>query len=66
MGVKSVEDYEFHMCSNEDYAWEHITRAAYAEHSQDVCPECGAFRFLHDMLKSAKVRTPSSAELILS
>ena len=66
MRVRSVEEYEFHMCPNEDYAWDHIPRAVYAEHSQDTCPQCAAHRFLQDTLKPAKVRLPSSAGLVLS
>ena len=46
------------MCPNEDYAWDHIPKTAYAEHSQDTCPECGASRFLQDTMKPAKVRQP--------
>ena len=56
MRVRSVDDFEYHMCPNEDHAWDHIPRDAYAEHSQDTCPECGACRFLQDTLKPAKVR----------
>lgn len=31
--VRSVDEFEYHMCPNEDYAWDHIPRTAYAEHS---------------------------------
>ena len=58
-----MEEYKFHMCPNEGYAWDHIPRAAYAEHSQDTCPQCGARRF-SDTLKPVNVRLPSGAELV--
>ena len=58
-----MDEFEFHMCPNKDYAWGHIPRTAYAEHSQDTCPESGACRFLPGTLRPAKVR-PRFAELI--
>ena len=63
MRVRSVDEFEYHMCPNEDHAWDHIPRAAYAEHSQDTCPQCGAHRFLQDTLRPAKVRETFNAEL---
>ena len=66
MRVRSVDEFEYHMCPNEDHAWDHIPRAAYAEHSQDTCPECGACRFLQDTLKPVKVREGYAGHLVWS
>ena len=66
LGVRSVEELEYHMWPKGDYAWDHIPRTAYAEHSHDACPECGASRLLQDTLKPVKVRLLNGAKHALA
>ncbi|KAK9906510.1 hypothetical protein WJX75_003063 [Coccomyxa subellipsoidea] len=59
MDVRSVDDYEYHVCVCDGYAWDHLPRSEWDAHADDTCPlpTCRQPRFKKvKLLSSTRVR----------
>lgn len=40
-----MDDYEYHVCINDDFSWPHLSRKEWHTCRSDKCPVCGEPRF---------------------